>query len=235
MANSTTNYKQFKDLSYNREVDKAHVKRLVKSIQKKNLLHLNPIIVSKDMEIIDGQHRLEAAKALKLPIHYIMSEEPFEGSEMQQLNSASKNWTAVDYLNYWTIKKARGYAELSKFINQYPQIPLTSSRKMISASGENRTQDFQNGKLNVGNIAFAEKVAEQLKDYRNKGYTFIYTSKFVDALISINNVEGYDHEKMMRKIDMQPRALVPCANMRQYLEMFEEIYNYKDQYRVRFR
>lgn len=234
MAKSTTDYKQFKDLSYNREVDKAHVKRLVKSIREKNLLHLNPIIVSKDMEVIDGQHRLEAAKELKLPIHYIMSEDAFDGTEIQQLNSVSKNWSNADYLAYWTVRKAPGFNVLSKFVNQNPAIPFTSAMQLLSSSFDRDTAAFKNGHVDVSNLNYAEEIAEQLKDYRNRGYEIVYNSKFITALHKANEAEGYEHSKMMRKLDMQPRSLVKCVNVKQTIMMLEEIYNYKEQTKTRF-
>lgn len=234
MIQQTTNYEIFKSLTYNREVDKSHVNRLVKSIQKKDLLHLNPIIVTKEFEVIDGQHRLEAAKQLNIPIWYLIDDQDFDGSEIQQLNSVQKNWKPSDYLAYWCIKKAPGFGILNKFVNQNPAIPLTSARSLMSSTGESRATDFANGKIDVSNIKYAEELADQLKDYRNKGYQFVYSSKFINALMKVNEAEGYDHNEMMRKIDIQPRAFVQCANLKQYLQMFEEIYNYHSKSKTRF-
>ncbi len=59
----TFDLEQFKPLHGNRQVNFAHVKRLVDSIKDNGYL-LNPITVNKNNEVIDGQHRLEAAKQI---------------------------------------------------------------------------------------------------------------------------------------------------------------------------
>lgn len=56
----TKDYTSFRAIVSNREVNKAHVKKLAASIRKKNLLYIRPVIVNDRMEIIDGQHRVAA-------------------------------------------------------------------------------------------------------------------------------------------------------------------------------
>ena len=57
---STTDYAKFKTLQGNRDVNKLHVSRLKESFKTAYLL--SPIVVNQYYEIIDGQHRYEAAK-----------------------------------------------------------------------------------------------------------------------------------------------------------------------------
>ena len=44
------------------------------AIKKNNLLRVNPIIVDRKMNVIDGQHRLEACKILKEGIYYMLDD-----------------------------------------------------------------------------------------------------------------------------------------------------------------
>jgi hypothetical protein len=69
MVYITTKYSQFKILSDNRDVNSLHVKRLVESFNDMHLVC--PIIVNENMEVIDGQHRLQASIETGLPIYYI--------------------------------------------------------------------------------------------------------------------------------------------------------------------
>jgi len=66
----TYDYEIFKRMRGNRILNNSHVKNLVKSMKEKYLPQ--PILVNKDMEIIDGQHRFAAAEELNLPIHYLI-------------------------------------------------------------------------------------------------------------------------------------------------------------------
>jgi len=66
----TTDYSKFNTLAGNRQVNIAHVKKLESSFDEEYLI--SPILVNEKFQIIDGQHRFEAAKNLKLPIYYYM-------------------------------------------------------------------------------------------------------------------------------------------------------------------
>jgi len=55
-------------INMNRDIKPSKVNKLMKSISDNNALHLRPILVDTDYNIIDGQTRYKAAKALGLPI-----------------------------------------------------------------------------------------------------------------------------------------------------------------------
>jgi len=99
----TNDYSMFRTLEGNRHLNKLHVKRLKESFQKAYLL--SPIIVNEKFEIIDGQHRFEAAKQLGVPINFLIA--PKYGlKEAQMLNENMKNWKKEDYLNaYCDLKR----------------------------------------------------------------------------------------------------------------------------------
>ena len=56
---TTRNYGQFRFMKGNRDVSSLHLERLIASMREKYVP--TPIIVNKDNEIIDGQHRFNAA------------------------------------------------------------------------------------------------------------------------------------------------------------------------------
>lgn len=70
----STDYEAFSFHELNRPIYEDHVKSLVKSIERNNYLHLNPIIVDKHYQIISGQHRFSAARRLGVPIFYIIAD-----------------------------------------------------------------------------------------------------------------------------------------------------------------
>lgn len=98
----TKDYSQFKYLDSNRDVMPIRVDELIRSIKERNKLHLHPIIVAKDPDdglylVTDGQHRLAAAKALKLPIYYVVDEDS-ELRDIIILNTNRHNWALKDYV-----------------------------------------------------------------------------------------------------------------------------------------
>ena len=59
---TTVRYDDFHILPGNREINQAHVLELIESFGKANLFDAHPVVVNEKMEVIDGQHRLEAAR-----------------------------------------------------------------------------------------------------------------------------------------------------------------------------
>ncbi len=229
----TNDFDRFNLVGENREVNERHVKKLMDKIEANNLLRLNPIIVDANMSVIDGQHRLEAAKRLNVPIWFIM-DDTVSATDISDLNAGRKNWSLMDYVTFWTVRKQPGYDVLSRYINNYPFIPLTSLVELLSSTGRRDRADIEQGRVNVKNQNEADKVLGYLSAIRNYS-DLAYTGAFIKALIRIYRTGEYDHERMMRKISMQPRALVKCVNTAQYVAMLEELYNYHERDKVRWR
>lgn len=229
----TTDYALFKHVTSNREVDKKHVNRLAKAISKKNLLHLDPIVVNDQMQIIDGQHRLEAAETLGVPIFYIIGAEVTK-HDLSDLNSVKKNWSVLDYINYWSVEKAPGFDVLSKFLSEHSQIPASTAMMLLSVDGKRDTRALKEGKSDVGNIAQAEQIALFLKSFRNI-IDWAYDRSFVMAIQRLVDSGKYDHAVMLKKLENQSRSLVKCVNVKQYIELLEEIYNRGSHNKVSFK
>lgn len=102
---STTDYKKFNIIKRNRDISNVHLERLIKSINKNNYLEMNPILVNGEMEVIDGQHRLEAAKQLGVPIFYrVISMKSVEKSEdvLITMNITQRPWRFDDYVKFYS-------------------------------------------------------------------------------------------------------------------------------------
>jgi len=223
----TFDHSIFKSITSNREVDDRHVKRLVKAIRAKNMLNINPIIVNSNFEVIDGQHRLEAAREIGgIYIYYVIDDRVNKG-DIGALNSNAKNWTVMDYINYFTIEKRPGFDKLSAFISEYPMIPPSTVLHMLSADGSRNAKALKEGMVDSSNYNFAVKVARILKEYRNL-IDHAYDRNFVLAVIEMVKHPDYNHDNMRAKLEYQSRSLVKCINQKQYLDMLTEIYNYKN-------
>lgn len=126
----TSDYDKFKTIIGNRVISKSHTSKLMSSIVTRNLLENNPIIVNDGMEVIDGQHRLMAAKNLGLPIYYTKS----VGTtipDVQLLNSTNKTWTMEDFCNSYIGQGNRNYQELLDFTKMY-KIKMSTAIIMLT-------------------------------------------------------------------------------------------------------
>lgn len=224
----TTNYDLFHLLPENREVDVKHVRKLVDMIAQSNLLHLKPLDVTADLGVIDGQHRLAAARELGLPVYYKIGQQLSE-ADITTLNVAQKNWEGVDYLHYWTVKGKPHYVALTEFRQRHPSISFTNAKMMFTGSTSNRLEDFRNGRWQATEAAKAEQVAELVERIASEAqFKAAMHTGFVAAVYHcLTNVEGFDPKLFMERILKQPRSLVTCASHKQYLTLFQEIYNYR--------
>ncbi|MDO7877348.1 ParB N-terminal domain-containing protein [Hymenobacter sp. ASUV-10] len=234
---STTNYDLFHLLPENRAVDAKHVRKLVAQITKKNLLHIKPIDVQATMGIIDGQHRLAAARELGLPVYYRIAPDLSE-QDIATLNVAQKNWQGADYLHYWTQKGKPDYQALTDFMNAHPTLSFSNARMMVSGSSNNRADEFRDGVFRAANLDKAEAVAGLIERIKEEGdFKHAFDTRFVAAVYYCAAcVAGFEPSVFLHKILLNPRALKPCATHKLYLELFSEIYNYRtaEANRVRF-
>jgi hypothetical protein len=221
---STTDYSIFKDFSSNREVDPKHVKKLVRAIAKRNLLKVNPIVCDEFMRVIDGQHRLEAAKILGVEIFYITDN--INRGDISMLNSNQKNWTAMDYINFYTVEKVNSFIQLSSLINNNPKMAISALITLSSSEGKRDIIELKEGHLDIEEIESAKEICAICNDlFARFEADFVYDSRFPLALGKTIKCEGFKMELLIGKIEAAPRSFVRCHTKRQYLEMIEEIYN----------
>ena len=92
---NTTDYNLLKMNKLNRSINQNHVKKLIESI-KRNGLQI-PVIVNKNNEIVDGQHRFIALKKLNYKVPYLISPNWKDNEDTVQANNIVKDWTALQF------------------------------------------------------------------------------------------------------------------------------------------
>lgn len=223
---STTNYSMFKDFSSNREVDEKHVRKLVCAIEKRNLLSVNPILVDKNFNVVDGQHRLEAAKVLKVPIYYMVGD--VRRDDISKINSNQKNWTQMDYINYYTIEGKKAYVQLSGLINHYSRISRSALIALSHPYLKRSIEEIKTGFLDVDNIDFAHEVCKVVMQLHEAYlYEFVLDSRFPIALGMAMKNKDFSMEYMLEKIAASPRTFVPCHSITEYRAMMQDVYNFQ--------
>lgn len=239
----TNDYQKFKKLIGNRIVNELHIKRLKQSFQKKYLQ--SPIIVNENFEIIDGQHRFEAAVQLNLPVNYIMVD-GYGLSEVQTLNTNAKNWRKIDYLSAYVDLGRSEYVKFQEFMEEFPELGLSSceviltnslggghknksSKEFISKTnvrGCYAVRYFQEGDLVIPNYEKSIENANKILMIKPFYEGFNRTS-FVRAMIGVFKIEEYSHDVFLKRLKSNPMALVHCNNVTQYKELIEKIYNFR--------
>lgn len=232
LIKATTDYDSFKFRSDNRKSDRNHVENLMTSIMQGNDLHLHPIIVNEDKEVIDGQHRLMAARKLEVPIYYVVDED-FDPIKMVVFNTTQKRWATNDYLNYWCEQGREDYLKLREFVDDVG-FSLTNTIRWMNAHGARQYVAFRKGAFKfridekrLRGIMHSKKLMLYMKE-RNFKPTSIYNqSAFHEAMQKFFTDPVVDSDRFFQKLEISPFSLLQTRSWQSYIEQFADIYNYK--------
>ncbi len=224
---STSDHDMFQFDPTQRPANPAWVKKLASLIKANNLLADWPIIVDRNYTILDGQHRLLAAKLLGVPIYFKYAKSMTAG-DVAGVNNANRNWTYEDRLHSYAAQGKRDYQALQKFMAHWPDFSLEICRILL-AEGMNRDGDaqaFKDGQYKIKNINFGIKMARHLSAM--KKYTKLWKRRyFVQAVVWMAKQPEYDQKRMLQRMSYQTEALLPQTGVEQYVSMLERIYNYR--------
>ena len=235
---STTNYDKFKYLNYNRPINFNLVSKLKSSISYKNLLMYKPILVDKNFNVIDGQHRLEAAKELQIPIHYIVCQEK-EVSKVDDIVSLQTmgQWTFEDFLNAHMKGKNKEYIKMERIMKDHK---LSITQVLIFAKGkseETRYDKFKKGDLELQDEDFISEKMTQFKTFikyiKDKQVVtsqtcWIRSKSLFKAFLTLTDHPEFEFDIFMKKLPYGLSRIRPCPNWREYYFLLVGIYNIKN-------
>lgn len=235
----TSDYSIFKEIIGNRPRNPKHIARLLSVINKKGML-CNPILVNENFEVIDGQHRLSSCQKAGVPIFFIILE-GYGLDEVHTLNLNQKNWTRQNYMDGFALMGLESYQKLQIFRDVNPDYTFADCIAMCAniSSGSNNnkgkySESFDEGTWVGKDFNLAQEWAERIR--RVKPHFSSYNKTvFVGSMLVLFQNKKFDFEEFMRKLQLQPKSLVECANREQCKSMIEEIYNYKRREKVNLR
>ncbi len=219
----------------NREkINHSHVRALIESIKACNLLEMRPILVNEKLEIIDGQHRVLAAMALKIPIYYQV-EKNLNPKQILLLNTA-KSWTAVDYLNFYVKNDYPEYKKLNGFI-QMNQISLRVALCVTMGSTDEAFKKFKNGEFTFEQNFSASQfhLGKETQDIIRKmnGHSkHTESAKFWKALLTLIKHDKFDSDKWRANLKKMAERFVPKVSSADYLKLFVSVYNWHNTQKI---
>lgn len=222
----TNDYSQFKTLGGNRIID--HSDKIVESIEKNGQLFA-PILVNEKSEIIDGQNRFEACKKLKLPIYYMVAR-GYGINECIAMNSVSKNWSTMDYIQSYANLGNEDYIVLKRLLDKYSgQLPNSVIIAMVSGNIDFVSQKaIRNGafKLGSSNVEYVDNILQYLSKFN---VTKIHgNSGLLYKIIAFCYItDEIDNDKLISFFNKYHYTIESVVDTKQASEAIEKIYNFK--------
>jgi len=232
----TKDYSMFKFHRENRKIIPAHVNSLYKSMLTHGWAHGSIAVVDSRLNVIDGQHRILAAEKANVPVTYTMNKK-VTADEIGTLNTNTKNWNIITHLERFVKLGYPHYVVLDKFMRNFPELKPTECTMLVRNTMASANREiFESGKFETKNVLVAYEWAHnimKLKPYFEKGYN---RSIFVRALIKVmSNKPEFNFSEFLHKVQLRPKSIFMCGTVDQYIEMIEDIYNYRRSDKVNLR
>lgn len=229
---STTDYSAFKDITGNRTIRPAHVKKLKEAITTDpDSIRYNPILVNDKMAVIDGQHRIKAIESLGLPVYYIQVQS-LGIKDVQKLNSVSKQWQPVDYAQAHSRLGNSNYDYYLAFKGhnaKYKDLSLNhdSLMRYLSLNNPITSTSFNDGKLKVDNFDKSLALLKQLHGV-SEVYPRYNIRSFALAFLRISSNDEYNHKRMMERLHSEAfhKYMRDFSKEQDYAKALNQIYNY---------
>lgn len=125
----TMDYGKFIKLEGNRPVLEHRKAKIMNSIDQVGY-RVNPIVVNKNFEIIDGQGRFAACVEKGLPIQYVVDANA-SLNECIALNLGQTNWRPIDYVISYAEQGFEDYQRLLVVLRRYPKVTLMEAQGVI--------------------------------------------------------------------------------------------------------
>lgn len=223
----THDYNKFRKLDANRKIDPNHVKRLMEQIERYgNLTQDFPVVVNEDMQIIDGQHRVEALKRLRYPVFFEVRHK-LDLDTVRVINTTVKSWTWLDYAKSFA---QLGHEDYQRFLNLYEEFKMNFGILMYylgqPSKARKSSKGFYNGDFE---ISYEEQkhAFDLLRKYQEVAEAADYHSReFAYAIKDCMEKPNYDHDRMVKKMRKHAdKELYRTKGKQEYLRIIEDIYN----------
>ena len=225
-----SNYSKFTFLPANRPIKEPRIDRLIGLLNQPRG-QLDPVIINEHWEVIEGQHRVKACKALNIPVMCVMS----QGAKLDDcivMNNTQDRWSFHDYLHshgHDSRPNCEEYQKIKTFLDEY-QLNTTVATWLLSGNKDDYGKsDFQSGKFKVKSLSYAESQGayfNKIKSFNSKlpnkvkfGLAFVIIQKLpkfsiATCLTQLEKYHGRYFKQSGGNKDELVELLISCYNYR---------------------
>lgn len=230
---TTTDYSIFTRLKGNRPVNEAHVMKIVDSIRKRGVID-TVIYCTSDMQVLEGQHRLEAFKRLGLPVKYKVS----AGASIDDcisMNAAQQSWSIEDYIGSFAERGFPAYLKLQELAVKYPDMTTNVFLHVLGNYQPRRKKlSKMQESVRIGELHYPFEQEEQLiaeldylaqfsffKNYKRRGRNDI----FYKAISACYRCSLIDNNRLLERLSSDGARMAAYNTFKECLDGIEAVYN----------
>lgn len=221
---STQDYKLFKRIRGNRKVIRSHVNKLRSAFEENpKAIEYNPILVNENMEIIDGQHRFDAASQLELPIYY-QKVPGLTLHDVQVLNSNTRTWTPIDFAEAFAEIGLESYKLYLAHKKKY-KLAHDVTMAYVGVGVPNTSTGFRTGRFRAGDQKRTKQYSDWLVEIK-KYVEYANLRPAAMAFLKVAQHPDYNHERMFEKLAKHGAEIESYTQHLDALRAFEKVYNH---------
>jgi hypothetical protein len=223
---STTNYAIFAEDSYNRCVRSNP--GLLASMKEYGWIDAFPMmVVSRGNQLVvkDGQHRLEYAKKLKLPVKYVLVDE--DGLQASR-TSVGLPWSLKDYAASYAKRGNKQYERLLSFRDETGlSVGLCADLLSGKAGVNGSSKSVKDGTFKVSHEDSARQVVSVIHTAQQVVKWGAH-HRFVCAIAQCVIHAKINVGTLCDKIRTNPGKLVLQPTTTDFINLIESVYNYRN-------
>lgn len=230
----TENYAIFIENEEQRPIAQSHVRKLTLSMQKNGFIPSKPLQVYREgrkLIVVDGHHRLYAAKSLGLKIPYVV--EPKKSQEtMADINAKVKGWKVGDFVQLYAARGDENYQELTRYNDA--GIPFNLGAGILMGNTGSSTSVSNSIKSGHFQITTRDSMTVLLGLIHNfsEQYPAVGKRSFISAIASCLATPEFDANRFHKGLQMSGTKIEDAANRLQMMEQIETVYNYNQRKKV---
>lgn len=227
-------YGMFELLPFNRDV--KNTKKLEQSMVRYGWMDAHPMNVvqigSRKFMIKEGHNRYVAAMRLGIPLKFVVSN---DDASVYEIERPTRKWSMEDYLVSHCRTEGVEYWKVKEYCDE-TGIGLQAAISMLggnSAGSGNFIEEFKDGTYVVkADSSHAETVKEIVLYMKRQGIKFYNTTLLVRAISRLVWLPEFDVRQFKSKVKSFRPFMEKKANLDQYLDMIEDIYNRQSRSKV---
>lgn len=231
---TSTNYAAFVANEEQRIIKDAHVKHLAEEMGKYGFLPSKPIQCFKKgakFVVIDGHHRLAAAKRIGIPVFYVVEPEA-NAQTMASVNAHVKTWGTIDYIRMYSLRGVKDYQNLMRYVEI--GIPCLMAASMLhghAALSGNVTELIKQGEFKIRTTDHINRIYRMIEEFSGSNPVVKHRA-FIASLSECLLTPEFEFDRFKRRFEESPSMIQKASNKDLQLLQIEELYNFRSREKV---